>query len=219
MRKAAFFVFVFITLYLAAMYRSVPLMLLFLTDLLLAVCMWVIAHCLKRYLTVELSKRSVVEEKGTEYWCGYDVVNRGRLPVSRYRIRVRVRYLQENRGMIKFLYGTSGPGKERKHFGVRAPCCGMVCLEFGRLWVYDYLGLFSGKNLLRQEMGLAILPSGQPLKIKVSSFEWDNGNEGQEKTARYNGDVVDEVMQIREYRPGDSIRYIHWNQSAKTGYG
>ena len=31
------------------------------------------------------------------------------------------------------------------------------------------------------------------------------------------GSVSGEIRQIREYRDGDRIRYIHWNQTARTG--
>ena len=31
------------------------------------------------------------------------------------------------------------------------------------------------------------------------------------------GESDQEIRQIREYRPGDARRFIHWNQSARTG--
>lgn len=216
MRKTAYFALSVLTFYLSAMYRSMPLIMLFLAEMLLAVCMWILSCYLKKHFAVTISEQSVVAEMGEEYWCGCDICNRGRLPVNRFRICVKIRYLQETRGSIKFLYGASGSGTDRIRFRVHAPYCGLVCLKFHRIRVYDYLALFSRGSALRQEMRISILPPEKPLLVDMSASWWGSGDMGQDKTNRCNGDATDEVRQIREYRAGDSYRHIHWNQSAKT---
>lgn len=216
MKKTAFFLLVAVTYYLAAMYQSIPLMLLFLSELFFTVCMWVLSRYMKHHLTVEFAKQSIVEELKDAYWCDYDIINTGRLPVSRYRIRLRFKYLRENRGKIKYLYGASESGTGKVRFGICAPYCGVVCLKIDRIRVYDYLALFSGTNVLLQEMKMAILPPRRPLLIEVFSDEWGGKDEGQEKVTLSNGDAAGEIRQIREYQAGDSYRHIHWNQSAKT---
>lgn len=238
MKKVFFLAFAVLTYYLAAMYHSTPLMMLFLAELILMVCMWLLVHYLKRCFTITLPELSAMEEVGVEHWYSYDITNRSRLPISSYRIRIRINYLQEtreclknyfhglhsllrSRGVVKYLKGTSEHGTSRAHFGIRAPYCGMICLEFDRIKVYDYLALFSGKSMLKQDMRqqkmrIAVLPPRKPLCIEISSFEWDSRNEGHEKTVQCSGDAAGEVWQTHEYQAGDSCRHIHWKQSART---
>lgn len=214
MRKTIFFIFVFLTFYLSAMYRLVSLLFLALAEMLLAVGMLVIAHCLKRGITAVFQERTVVKEKQEQYVCCINVVNSGRLPVSRFRIRLLVCYLQEREGIARYLYGSSESGTDEIKFGVRASNCGIVCLELDCLWVYDYLGLFSGRKEVEQEMKLVVLPSGNPLKIDFGSFHEEKRVDA-EKTVGQCGDAYSEIRQLREYRMGDSCRHIHWNQSAR----
>lgn len=37
------------------------------------------------------------------------------------------------------------------------------------------------------------------------------------RQSRASGSAYDEIRRIREYRPGDLQRHIHWNQTARSG--
>ena len=216
MKKTAFLFLAFLTFYLAAMYRLLPLMILCLAELLFIVCMWILPRYLKRYIRVVIQEHSVAKTVSEEHGCCCNVVNDGKLPVSRVRIRVRVRYLQEKKGDIKYLCSAAESGANNIHFAVRAPYCGAVCLTFDRIQIYDYLTLFSSNNVLSEEIKIAILPEERPMYIDLSSFAWNSENVRQENTVRCIGDAHHEMRQIREYQTGDSYRHIHWNHSAKT---
>lgn len=216
MKKAAFFLLIAVTYYLAAMYQLISLMLLFWAEVFLTVCMWVLSCYMKHHLTVEFPEQCTAMEMSASYWCYYNIINSGRLPVSRCRIRLRARYLQENKDKIKYLYGASEAGTEKRRFGICVPYCGVFSLKIDRIRVYDYLSLFFGTNVLFKEMKIAILPPEQPLLIEESSHEWGSKDEGQDMITLGSGDATGEIRQIREYQAEDSYRHIHWNQTAKT---
>lgn len=216
MKRAVFFSFVLFTFYAAAMYRSGSLLFLFLAEVLLTICMWVLSRYLKTCLTVGFTYKSIVGETGMECRCDCHVTNTGKLPVSRFRIWLQMGYQQEMTGKGRRLYGASQCGTDKLSFGLIPPYCGTIRLKFDRIRIYDYLALFFGTRKVFEEMKIAVLPTRQALHIELPAYECDGNSPGQEKRGGRARDVHDEVRQIHEYREGDFYRHIHWNLSART---
>ena len=106
-------------------------------------------------------------------------------------------------------------GKVRKiNSGGRLPTdhCGMLELLPGRVWACDYLGLFRFPMRKSQTLRIPVRPKpiAPPRESDLSRF--------------YSGALVAKLgggfaenHELRLYRPGDSLRQIHWKLSAKTG--
>lgn len=77
--------------------------------------------------------------------------------------------------------------------------------------VYDPLGLFRLVSKAELEATLAVVPvTGREVEaVKVST----GMGEGSDRTKR--GDDRDEVFEIADYVPGDSLKDIHWKKSAR----
>ncbi len=90
--------------------------------------------------------------------------------------------------------------------------CGALQLQLTRGRVYDYLGLFF---LPRKAPGLLWLPiRPQPEKTKqLPDLQLQNATQWRPKA----GGGFAENHELRLYRPGDSLRQIHWKLSGKTG--
>lgn len=86
-----------------------------------------------------------------------------------------------------------------------------------QLKVYDYLALFSASRKIRQELTVAAFPSSQPMRMEYPEALWRADTDSREQVVNGRGDGTGEIRQLREYRPEDSWRHIHWNQSARTG--
>lgn len=216
MKKAAFFILVLFTYYWAAMYRSMQLMVLCVAELLLLVILLVLPRVFRRRLSAHFLKHTESAGRNAAAACRIVVQNRGRLPVSRIRLRMRLRYTREKKSVKKKLYGGGERGESVLAFPICPAHCGLLQVRMDRLRAYDYLSLFSAGKRLKEEMKLAVFPGEQALQISIASFGGSDDLAPMEQPVSRPGDSFHEIRQIREYRIGDSKRHIHWNQSAKT---
>ena len=91
-----------------------------------------------------------------------------------------------------------------------AHCGAFACtLEKGR--VYDYLGLFSLRLRLPELPVLYVAPKAAPPDPLPNLSQFQSRSYRPKK-----GGGFSEIHDMREYRPGDSMRDIHWKLSAKT---
>ena len=133
------------------------------------------------------------------------------LPLARITLRLTEQNLLtgETRGRRLAMTGVA----RRKPVELSAPTghCGLLELWVGRARVYDYLGLFSRRlevpapaRLLCRPIPAAAEPpaisEGQGLRPTAGSA-----------ARRGPGDDYD----LREYRPGDPMRSVHWKLSSK----
>lgn len=133
------------------------------------------------------------------------------LPLARITLRLTEQNLLtgETRGRRLAMTGVA----RRKPVELSAPTghCGLLELRVGRARVYDYLGLFSRRlevpapaRLLCRPIPAAAeppaIPEGQGLRPTAGSA-----------ARRGPGDDYD----LREYRPGDPMRSVHWKLSSK----
>lgn len=80
-----------------------------------------------------------------------------------------------------------------------------------RISVYDPLGLFRFVSTLDLEADMAVIPVEG---ARVDEIKINTGmGEGADRTRR--GDDRDEVFEITNYAPGDSLKDIHWKKSAR----
>lgn len=106
-------------------------------------------------------------------------------------------------------------GKQRKikpGAGLPTAHCGAYRLQCYCLWVADYLGLIRLPVRLRENRlflvrPVAVLPEPLPdLSRYLCNITHPKAGGG-----------YAENHELREYRPGDNLRQIHWKLSAKTG--
>ena len=84
-------------------------------------------------------------------------------------------------------------------------------MQISRFTLLDYLGLLPMKALVKADARLTILPDLYPMEADMTARPAyaDDG------TSNRRGEDRSEVYQLREYRPGDDIRQIHWKLSSK----
>lgn len=106
-------------------------------------------------------------------------------------------------------YGDKGVQMQEKV--VFAQHCGHIRVELKNAWKYDFLGLFRWK--LPKSLQASVLVWPEPIPVydlprsrHARGLVWKPLNGG-----------FSENYDLRTYRPGDSLRQIHWKLSAKTG--
>ncbi|HAH18360.1 MAG TPA: hypothetical protein DCL29_05060 [Eubacterium sp.] len=92
--------------------------------------------------------------------------------------------------------------------------CGRIDLSVEECRVYDWFDFTYLKKKVNTKGVVYVYPD----ESKTTLAEMDDLlSEGEELTYKHVvGNDVSEVLQIREYAQGDSIKNIHWNLSAKT---
>ena len=108
--------------------------------------------------------------------------------------------------------GTKGTAKEPLHFASRY--CGYVKLCAKRVAATDLTGVIAVPLSIRPEAKLTALPELQAANISMQypaltpddGESWLEGRKGFDYT---------EILQLREYVPGDNVRQIHWKLSSK----
>ena len=90
--------------------------------------------------------------------------------------------------------------------------CGGIHISLKSSRVYDYLGLISipiGRNIQKT---ILVMPEVVPVK-EIPSFKKYLSSGWKPKP----GGGFSETYDLREYRPGDDLRQVHWKLAAKTG--
>lgn len=94
--------------------------------------------------------------------------------------------------------------------------CGEVEIQVERALLRGLLGFFSVGIPTRAHGRLTVLPDTFPLEVRLTisqALTLDSGDYAPDRR----GPDPTETYQYREYRPGDSLRSIHWKLSAKQG--
>lgn len=207
MRKIMFFAVLILTFYLAGMYRQLPLLVLTCAGILVGAAAYVQARILKGRVRLEFVKHTEVVMAGEKISCAVRILKDGQMKPGRTVFRVKYGYSSEGGGREKWVNGTG--------FELCAPWCGQILLQTDRMKIYDSFSLFGAKKRCEEEMRIAVLPREAALRIEISP---DFMEEAWQDTGDLEGrdsDASQEIRQLREYRPGDYNRHIHWNLSAK----
>ena len=215
MKKLNYLFVCLVTLYVAGMYRYLPLMALAVLGLVFLAVSCGMSHYFRRNLSVRAMRHSDSVQVMTPLCCSVEVRNRGKLPINLFRIRVLSDYGPGTGQEKKYIYSDSECGEDMLIFELKGDFCGMMHLYMDRLQVYDYMSLFSASKKLREEVKIAVFPQERALHIELPSLCCQAYEYPREVVPADGAEAHSEVRQLREYHAEDSKRHIHWNQSAR----
>lgn len=94
--------------------------------------------------------------------------------------------------------------------------CGLVQLTLDFVKLYDWTGLFCRKlscpNALAQ---IVLLPKEKPVFIDIVSEYTENEGTQKQPSLALSGENAWDIKDIRNWQPQDSLRLVHWIQSAR----
>lgn len=128
------------------------------------------------------------------------------VPAPRCRLRLQLYGLGSGQKQDLDLWLT-----EVQQLPLNTDHCGVLHCQLTRVWVYDYLGLFRLPRKLPPARELSILPVAAPPNPLPHLENLDS----QRWRPKLGGGFA-EQHELREYRPGDPLRSIHWKLTAKT---
>lgn len=203
--------------YIAGAYRSLPLMALTVTMLAIFLLLMVQVIYTNRNFNISIIEQNNAAFKSIEIPCNIYTENKGMLPVSRFRLRIRYEYRQTPGRRRKKLYGSlDSKSGEQLPFSLSAPYCGLIRLKVDRIQVYDFLAMISFRKKCTEEIQIAVYPREKKLRLEIGECAYGGSRDGVEAPDGSTGDNRAEIRQIREQQPGESFRHVHWIYSART---
>ena len=130
----------------------------------------------------------------------------------RYGCRVSIRNdLTEEEQTVTLTGGIGARGESSQNILLQSRYCGRLRVRISRFTLLDYLGVLPMQTPVKAEARLTILPNLFPMDADMTArpaYADDGASDRR-------GEDRSEVYQLREYRPGDDIRQIHWKLSSK----
>ena len=109
----------------------------------------------------------------------------------------------------------SAAGRRETAFTLTAACCGTVQLSLREGRVQDIFGLWRSRPISCPAAYLTVLPALFRPEVSLAESAVPSA-EGERWSMSRPGFDPSETFSIREYRPGDPVRQIHWKLSQKT---
>lgn len=214
MRKLGLAAVILVTGYFAGIYRNDPLMIMAVMEVLLAVTMFALSRFFLWSLDAQLPEGEAEALRGSVYRCPIIVTNRGRIPASRFRLRLSSGYLDEE-PLREDIFG--GTEKTGQRLGLDVDCehCGLASVTAEQLKVYDYLSVFCPAKKLGRRTEIAVFPQENAAKITLDRLNAYLAGQPQGASLAPFAGGNDEIRQLREYREGDAMRHVHWNLTAR----
>lgn len=154
------------------------------------------------------------EDEG--YKIRFTIRNPDIMPVSGVEARVRCTNLRTGENEFIVLNKSVAPrGVSENTFTVKPSHAGRYEIAVDSLKILDPLQLWGRKKEINDDIYITVMPDIVDMALTVTSSaasmpESDRYRDGKR------GNDPGEVLEIREYTPGDSIKNIHWKLSEKT---
>ena len=208
------FIALFLCLYLAVLYQSLAACAVFLflgIYLILAFCQ---LFYLSRNLQFEIVRASASKSEEREISFALSVKNTGALPLSHGCICLTVCDLQKKPCQTqKLTFSVRGKGETQLCGTLEGQYCGRFYLSVKFLRIYSPGSLLSWRKSLSCKTELLFYPKITPFPVTISEgVRYFVGEHEEEEIVP--GHFHTPAGEIREFRPGDRLRQIHWKLSA-----
>lgn len=169
-----------------------------------------------KHLSVQLTGDATAQKKA-ETLLTVSVYNSGFPGSGKVKIDICCRNLLTGEDSVKTVYTSVG---RKSSAAVKTPICaehcGKLSVKATKITVYDAFGLFSFQKAIDIGTAILIIPDIYPVELSVGQQrQMDMSSE--EYSMLRSGDDPSETYALREYRPGDKIKNIHWKLSEKIG--
>lgn len=162
--------------------------------------------------SVRATKHSVGKEVPAEVI--FSVNNQSFLPIENIRLKTKIEHgFYENDEEYEVILSAVPRAVRETRMAISGKYCGRLLVRLEEVVFYDPIGLFRFRKPLQQEVQILILPEGTG-KCEEASFATLGQSEDEEAQSK-KGDDVSQLLEIRDYIPGDKLQNIHWKLSAK----
>ncbi len=156
-------------------------------------------------------------DKGGEIPLTVQVRNPTRLPIGPVRCRIALgNELTGETATVTALVQVPARGVGCAKLRIQARYCGYLRAQVVRVQAMDWFGLLPGPAGGGAEGGTVVLPEMFPVRLALTvppATPEDSLDYAQNRL----GSDYAEPLGLRDYRPGDNLRAVHWKLSSKVG--
>lgn len=175
----------------------------------------IIAFSVRRNAAVSLSA-PVSAAKAADVSLTVTVHNAAMFGASRVRVKLRLQNLLTGESENKTVWLAVDRQTKADALSSFVPShCGKISVTAEELDVFDAFGFFCLKKPVSENTAVLILPQIYPIQISIGQHSAQDPDSAEYSMLRAGNDPG-ETFALREYRPGDRIRDIHWKLSEKT---
>ena len=212
MKRIIYLILLALTAYVAGMFRSLPLLVLFAAGAVSAVVLAVLPHIAKKRITAEFQQKTITAAENETVCCKIKITVGSRLPTGRIKLRFRISYGDGKRCTHSEYVQ---PGQKEAELRLVPEYCGLLTVTLDRLKVFDPLMIFPAAKTINDRSEIAVLPADIAVKINADNYGNAPEDSDSDLSSDIRGEVYGEIRQVREYRDGDPLRHIHCNISAR----
>lgn len=205
-----------ITIYIAFMYKSTAMMLLFFMEAaLFAVAFFsMIFRCFKirGHIDVPVS----IAERGRESLVKLVITNQCLMPVNRLQALVVVNDVMRGRKKRYWMTLPAVPKGEGEYIrSVSFLGSGNYEIYLRKLKIYDISGVLSCSIPMKKQGVVQVMPELHDVPVRLTMATKNFYGEADVYDENQPGHDKSELFQVREYRPGDRLQNVHWKLTAK----
>ena len=209
------------TWYFAGMNSRAPMMIVLIGGIIFLVINRIIAFILARKTKVSVPPQKNLMYKNAEIPFYFEVMNNCRLPINKFLLSFTMKYITDKKTVRKRFFGSAGMmakgQSEQAGFYFTPPYSGKIEITPKSIWVFDYLTLSANARRIKNSSGeVVILPYPKKIRIGMPNIGVYSADPVTEISSDKKGEDHSEIRLVREYQPGDLMRHIHHNYTART---
>ena len=207
--------FVIAACYLAMMFNRYPSVVVLWMIVVVPLLMGVSVLGAKKKVAFSMHAEQSVIEQGEDAELLLTWKNRSIFPVAKGKCEIVYQHELDNRERKETIYFcVDSRSKEQQKITLQCPHCGKITGCATKMQMIDYFGLFVSKKKLEEIQTFVVTPSVKEILEEEESSVTEQMEEEGDSWDLY-AETGMEQKEIREYRPGDSLKHIHWKASAK----
>ena len=215
-RVIGYLLTVFISAYLFFMYDGYIWTGLLLLECLYPVCSFLYLRTVKKQTSVSFGRVPSMGERGKPIRAAVVVKNTSRFGNIKYTVCIHVKQHASHGGLRRKLSGMAAPvSTQTQQISIESEYAGMTDICLDTLFLYDMFGIFRRKIPLQEIRSVGIMPPFDVMPLEVTRRTREFIADADEYSTERHGDDPGEIYQVREYRPPDPVRMVHWKLSAR----
>ncbi|MEZ3485391.1 MAG: DUF58 domain-containing protein [Lachnospiraceae bacterium] len=185
-------------------------------EMLYPLCSFIFLYNISRKVTVRFGRFPSMGERTERFRGEITIQNHSRIQSVRFCVRLGVKHHFSRTGHRPKLSGVLSPSENQtQSITLSSRYAGMLDCRLESLVLYDILGIFYRKIPLHDRRSIGIMPPFELIPLEITRRTREFLSDADEHSSEKKGDDPEDIYQIREYRPPDSLRLIHWKLSAK----
>ncbi|MCI8408225.1 MAG: DUF58 domain-containing protein [Lachnospiraceae bacterium] len=170
----------------------------------------------KKRIKVETMVIEQMVKMGEDFFLTVITKNHSIFPVSYSTMKVKYKNQLDGQFQnIDIVCRVDAKSEERIQLEFHCNHCGLIEITCEYLRIYDYFRLFSVKIPIEEKEEIIVIPEFEIMEDLLEN-PWENF-ENIKKSIMKKGEDSSEIINIREYHPGDHPKSIHWKLSSKKG--